>query len=127
MLNGVTGFFSIMYVPSRLIRVFFRGAGFLSVFDQPQRDALAMLFLRLHGSGIGIAEILWGPFFIPFGLLVMRSGFLPRILGILLIAASFGYLADSLTSLLLPSYGDLVNRFAGILTGPENCRLWRGF
>ena len=47
----------------------------------------------------------------------MRSGFLPRILGILLIAASFGYLADSLTSLLLPSYGDLVNRFAGILTG----------
>jgi hypothetical protein len=59
--------------PQQADRVFFRGAGFLSVFDQPQRDALAMLFLRLHGSGIGIAEILWGPFFIPFGLLVMRS------------------------------------------------------
>ncbi|HXM22171.1 MAG TPA: DUF4386 domain-containing protein [Terriglobales bacterium] len=93
------------------------GADFLSVFDKPQRDALAMLFLRLHGSGIGASELLWGPFFIPFGLLVMRSGFLPRILGVLLIAACFGYLADSLTSLLLPSYGDLVNRFAGILEG----------
>ena len=94
-----------------------RGADFLSVFDKPQRDALAMLFLRLHGSGIGASEMLWGPFFIPFGLLVMRSGFLPRILGVLLIAACFGYLADSFTSLLLPSYGDLVNRFAGILEG----------
>jgi Domain of unknown function (DUF4386) len=94
-----------------------RGADFLSVFDKPQRDALAMLFLRLHGSGIGASEMLWGPFFIPFGLLVMRSGFLPRILGILLIAACFGYVADSFTSLLLPSYGDLVNRFAGILEG----------
>src|SRR6202521_4875520 len=83
----------------------FRGADFLSVLDKPQRDALAMLFLWLHGSGIGASELLWGPFFIPFGLLVMRSGFLPRILGVLLIGVCFGYLADSLTTLLLPSYG----------------------
>jgi len=95
----------------------FRGADFLSVFDKPQRDALAMLFLWLHGSGIGASELLWGPFFIPFGILVFKSGFLPRILGVLLIAACFGYLADSLTSLLLPSYGDLVTRYAGILQG----------
>jgi len=95
----------------------FRGAGFLSVFDKPQRDALAMLFLHLHGQGFVASEMLWGPFFIPFGLLVMRSGFLPRILGVLLFAACFGYLADSLTSLLVPSYGDVVSRFAGILFG----------
>jgi hypothetical protein len=95
----------------------FRGADFLSVFDKPQRDALGMLFLWLHGSGIGASELLWGPFFIPFGILVFKSGFLPRILGVLLIAACFGYLADSLTSLLLPSYGDLVTRYAGILQG----------
>lgn len=97
----------------------FRGADFLSVFDKPQRDALAMLFLWLHGSGIGASELLWGPFFIPFGLLVMRSRFLPRILGVLLFAACFGYLADSLTSLLRPSYGAVVSRFAMILTAGE--------
>jgi uncharacterized protein DUF4386 len=38
--------------------------------------------------------------------IVFRSGFLPRILGVLLIAACFGYLADSLTPLLLPNYAD---------------------
>src|SRR2546428_949564 len=36
------------------------GADFLSVFDKPQRDALVMLFLRLHHSHIVAAEILWG-------------------------------------------------------------------
>jgi len=49
-----------------------------------------------------------------FGLLVFKSGFLPRILGVLLIAACFGYLADNLTPLLLPSYGNLVGRIANI-------------
>ena len=94
-----------------------RGADFLSVFEKPQRDALAMLFLHLHGQGFVIFEFLGSLFFVPFGILVFKSGFLPRILGVLLIAACFGYLADSLTSLLLPSYGDFVNRFAGILEG----------
>jgi hypothetical protein len=97
----------------------FRGAGFLSVFDKPQRDALAMLFLHLHGQGFVVSEILWGLFFIPFGLLVMRSGFLPRILGIVLIAVCIGYLADSLTSLLQVSQGAFISRVAMILTAGE--------
>jgi uncharacterized protein DUF4386 len=87
-----------------------RRADFLSVFDQPQRQALAMQFLNLHAEGFGIAGIFWGLWLFPFGILVFRSGFLPRILGVLLIAACFGYLADSLTSLLLPSYEDVVGR-----------------
>ena len=37
-----------------------RGADFLSVFEKPQRDALAMLFLRLHHQEILAAEIFWG-------------------------------------------------------------------
>ncbi len=95
----------------------FHGAGFLSVFEKQRLDALAMLFLGLHSHGVGLAAIFWGLWLVPFGILVMRSGFLPRILGVLLIAACFGYLADSLTSLLLPGYGNLVNRFAPILEG----------
>ena len=94
-----------------------RGTDFLSVFEKQRLDALAMLFLDLHGQGFAVAEIFWGLWLFPFGVLVFKSGFLPRILGVLLIAACFGYLADSLTSLLLPSYGDFVNRFAGILEG----------
>ncbi len=99
----------------------FRGADFLAVLEKPQRDALAMLFLRLHGQGIVINEIFWGLWLFPFGVLVMRSGFLPRILGVLLIVNCFAYLAVSLTSLLLPSYASSVSRFAII---PETGELW---
>src|SRR5882672_5025380 len=43
------------------------GADFLSVFDKPQRDALVMLFLRLHHQQIVAAEILWGLWLFPMG------------------------------------------------------------
>ncbi len=83
----------------------FRGANFLAVFDKPQRDALGMLFLRLNSQGNFVNEIFWGLWLLPFGLLVMRSGFIPRLLGVLLIVNCFAYVAVSLTSLLLPTYG----------------------
>ena len=62
------------------------GAGSLSEFDPPQRDALAMLFVNLHGRGFDVAGIFWGLWLFPLGLLLYRSGFVPRILGVLLIA-----------------------------------------
>lgn len=72
------------------------GGDFLSVFDQPQRESLAMLFLKVHFQGFMVAQVFWGLWLIPFGLLVYKSGFLPRILGVLLMVACFGYLANSL-------------------------------
>jgi hypothetical protein len=56
-----------------------RGADFLSAFDKPQRDALVMVFLRMHGQGILANELFWGFWLFPFGLLVYRSRFLPCI------------------------------------------------
>jgi Domain of unknown function (DUF4386) len=91
-----------------------RGADFLSVFDKRQLEAMAMLFLDLHRYGYVVGWI-FGLWLFPFGVLVFKSGFLPRILGVLLIAACFGYLADSLTPLLLPSYANIVGRFASIV------------
>ncbi len=88
----------------------FRGADFLSVLDKPQRDALAMLFLRLHSQGTFVNEIFWGLWLFPFGVLVMRSRFLPRILGVLLIVNCFAYVAISLTWLLFPAYGNIAFR-----------------
>jgi hypothetical protein len=99
----------------------FRGGEFLSAFDKPQLDALGTLFLRLRGQGLVVNEIFWGLWLFPFGLLVMRSGFIPRILGILLIINGFAYVVTSLTSLLAPAYADLVERFALI---PETGELW---
>jgi hypothetical protein len=88
-----------------------RGADFLSIFEKPLRDALAMLSLNLHIHGFGIAEIFWGLWLFPLGLLVYRSGFFPRILGVLLMARCFAYVVESLTPLLLPRYEDVVSRW----------------
>ena len=88
--------------------LFARGADFLSVFDKPQREAFVLLFLNLHHQ-IDLANgIFWGIWLIPFGLLVYRSRFLPRILGAWLILGCFGYLAFSFTGILYPTYEDKV-------------------
>jgi Domain of unknown function (DUF4386) len=93
------------------------GAGrFLSVFDPPQRDALAYLALHMHFEGIMVAQIFWGLWLFPFGICVMRSGFIPRFLGILLMIAGCGYVGKSLAELALPQYADAVGRVTGILT-----------
>ncbi len=106
MVSAAVGFANVLNNIAALVLA--RGDDFLSAIDKPQRDALAMLFLRLHGQGNVINEIFWGLWLFPFGVLVMRSGFLPRILGILLVINSFAYVAQSLTSLLFPGYADLV-------------------
>ncbi len=91
--------------------VLVRGADFLSLFDKPQRDALAMLFLNLHGHGFDVAGIFWGLWLFPLGLLVYRSGFLPRILGVVLMVNCFAYPVNSFTSLVLPQYEAIVSRW----------------
>ena len=92
--------------------VLVRGADFLSTFDKPQRDALAMLFLNLHGRGIVVAEIFWGLWLFPLALLVYKSRFLPRFLGIWLALAGFAWVILSLTSILLPQYQGKVNSYS---------------
>jgi hypothetical protein len=105
--------------------ILLRGADFLSVFTKPQRDALAFVFLRLHGYGFGLAAIFWGLWLFPFGLLVYRSGFIPRILGVLLIINGFAYVIPSLTAVLLPQYKDVVTRIAlPFLLGEAAIVLW---
>ncbi len=86
--------------------ILFRGGEFLTVFDKPQRDALAMFFLRLHSQGISIDEIFWGLWLFPFGLLVFRSGFLPRWLGVWLMINCFGYVILSVIGFFFPTYND---------------------
>jgi len=85
-----------------------RGTDFLSVFDKPQRDALAMLFITLHSRGFSVAEIFWGLWLFPLALLVYRSRFLPRFLGVWLAIAGVGWIVISFTSILLPQYQDRV-------------------
>ena len=79
--------------------ILFRGGDFLVVFDKPQRDALAMFFLRLYSYGQFIAEIFWGLWLFPLGLLLYRSGFIPRFIGVWLMINCLGWLVLSFTAL----------------------------
>src|SRR2546427_12517663 len=84
--------------------VLVRGADFLSIFEKPQRDALAMLFLNLHFHGYVVNEIFWGLWLFPLALLVYRSRFLPRFLGVWLALAGFAWAMLSLTGVLSLQY-----------------------
>jgi hypothetical protein len=104
---------------------FARSPAFLSaVFDKAQLDAFVLFFLRLHNQGIILAQIFWGLWLFPFGLAVMRSGFIPRFVGIAAIAAGSGYVINSSFRLFLPvsaqGFGDL----AMILGVGELAILW---
>jgi hypothetical protein len=92
--------------------VLVRGAEFLSVFEKPQRDALAMLFLNLHHHGFVVAEIFWGLWLFPLGLLVYRARFLPRFLGVWLAFAGIAWVILSLTGILLPQYQNKVDTYS---------------
>lgn len=105
--------------------MFARGGDFLTVFDKPQREAFVMLFLRLHHQGDLANEVFWGLWLLPFGLLVYESRFLPRFLGIWLMAGCFGYLALSFTGLLFPAYEGKVFTYAQpLITGELAIMLW---
>ncbi len=92
-----------------------KGGDFLSAFTKAQLDALVLLFLRLHGNGLLITQIFWGLWLFPLGMLVMRSGFIPRVLGVLVLFAGCAYPLMSFTSILLPQYAHAVSQVAMIL------------
>jgi hypothetical protein len=77
-------------------------AQYLQAFTAEQRNAMTMVFLRLNNSGQALLELFWAPFYIAFGLLVIKSRYLPRTLGVLLIAMGFGFLINTLTKILSP-------------------------
>ena len=89
------------------------GADYLTAFTVDQLQALVSLVLDLHEQGVMIAYIFWGLWLFPLGYLVFKSGFLPRILGVLLMISCYGYLIDFTTFFLLPGFGVAVNMFTG--------------
>ncbi len=88
------------------------GADYLSVFTKPQLDALALSFIRLHGSVTHLDMIFWGLWLFPFGILVFKSRFFPRILGIMLIVGGSAWLAESFSGIVLPAYRHVVSQVA---------------
>ena len=112
-ISVATGFANTINQLGALIAL--SGADFLSVFEKPELDAVAYLFIRLNSWGIQIIQIFWGLWLFPFGLLVYRCGFIPKILGVLLMIAGFGYLLGSFMFQILPQYDDALSTFIMVL------------
>ena len=80
----------------------------LKTFELNQRQDLAMLFLRINDYGVLTLEAFWGLWLFPLAILIYKSRFFPRFLGIWLIITGFFYLGLSFTSIMLPQYKDMV-------------------
>ena len=98
----------------------------LETFQLSQRQDLAMLFLKINDYGTLALEMFWGLWLFPFGLLVYKSEFIPRILGILLIIAGIAYVVDSSIFILFPNYPVFVKQPILLLVaiGEISITLW---
>jgi hypothetical protein len=104
---------------------FLRDADFLTVFDKAQRAAVATLLINFDKQGILVSEIFWGLWLLPLGVLVYRSGFLPRFLAVWLFINGLAYLIFSSTGLLVPQYYDAAFSLATpVLMGEVALMLW---
>ncbi|MEP6821688.1 MAG: DUF4386 domain-containing protein [Chthoniobacterales bacterium] len=101
-----------------------RSAFLSGVFDKSQFDALVMFFLRLHNQGIIVAQIFWGLWLFPFGIVIIRSGIIPRFVGIAAIMAGCGYVISSSVSLFPPASAQGIGQLAMILGVGELAFLW---
>ena len=102
-----------------------RGGEVVAAFDRPQRDALAALLIELNGHGLTVSELFWGLWLVPLGVLVWRSGFIPRFIGAWLVANGAAYVATFAAGVLLPQHRALVTTVAmPIMFGEVALMLW---
>ena len=101
-----------------IVLLLLSGADYLAVFGADQLDAQVLLFLNAHSIGYSIGLVFFALSLLFLGYLVFKSGYFPRVLGVLLIIASFGYLIDSFASFLLPNYNNYEAIFALVVFLP---------
>lgn len=87
------------------------GAGSTASLGAAETAAFTGLFAEMHHAGYLIAQIFFGLWLLPLGYLVVRSGWFPKAIGLLLIVGCFGYLADTFVQFLAPSVADGIEAF----------------
>ena len=124
---------SLMQAPTYIINtvtdaaalLLVRGPDYFAAFTKQQREAFAMLFLSLHHHLDVANAIFAGVWLIPFGLLVYKSRFLPRFLGVWLMIGCFGWLAFCFAGLLFPgSEGRIFDYGQPVMFGEVVTMLW---
>lgn len=99
--------------------VLLSSADYLTVFETDQLYALALLLLNGRNYGFLIGLVFFGLHLLILGYLVFKSGYIPRILGVLLLIAASGYLVDSFANILLSNYTDYEALFLPLVAIPS--------
>ena len=81
---------------------------YLQGWTAEQLQTEVMLHFAYYRNGIQLSNIFWGLWLFPFGSLVYQSGFLPKILGVLLMAGCFGYLIEFTWQFLFQNYSNTI-------------------
>lgn len=89
-----------------------RGGSWLGAFTEAQRDALAYFFTRLHYQVIVSAEVLWGIWLFPMGILILKSRWFPRVLGWWLFLDGATWIIISFANMFLPQYLDIIDTWS---------------
>ncbi|MEJ2079503.1 MAG: DUF4386 domain-containing protein [Acidobacteriota bacterium] len=91
-----------------------------------QLAAISMAALDLHNYGVSVAQVFWGLWLFPFGMLVYRSGFLPRTIGVFLMIGCDSILTETFCSLVFPESYGFVSQFTAIPSalGEFSAILW---
>ena len=84
------------------------GEASVGAFGAAGADDLAGLFADMHAAGFLIAQIFFGLWLLPLGFLVYRSGFFPKVLGVLLAIGCLGYLIDTFAHFLAPGFAETI-------------------
>ncbi len=85
-----------------------RGTERLTAFEPSQLHGLAYLSLQSHGRGFSISLLFFGCVCLILGYLIFRSGYLPRLLGVLMVIAGLGYLIDGFALILSPAFHAMI-------------------
>lgn len=107
-------------------QIFASNSDYLASFDINQLNSMTLFFLNLYEKGITIVGVFWGLWLFPLGMLIIKSKFIPKIIGIFLVIGCFAYLIDSLISLLLPEYKEIISQIIvlPLIIGEFSIVLW---
>jgi hypothetical protein len=101
-------------LPYFIVLLLVGGAGYLTVFEPAQSDALALLFLNAHQDVVYIWQLFFGLHLAVLGWLIFKSGYFPRILGVVMVVAALGYLTDAYGNMLYPNYDATFGWIVGV-------------
>ncbi|MBQ1075830.1 DUF4386 domain-containing protein [Micromonospora sp. C31] len=87
------------------------GQDYAGAFEPAERDQLTMLFADMQHDGYIIAQTYFGLWLLPLGYLVVRSGYFPKVLGVLLMVGCLGHLVDVFARFLAPDFGADISPF----------------